>query len=611
MKLFKRTAAMLLVAVMILSFASCSKTESGEASDDSLAQANAVYVGTVNVLCNEFITVTTGADERVTVIITADTVFSKEADGMGDMPTGGGMPGGNTPPDMPAGDMSGMPTDGNTPPDKPDGDMGGMPMGGGMPTQLTIADISIGDTVTITTDANGYAATIVLAASGDKRPDNMGGATVSADSYSAVVKIESETETRGAAYTSTGKDENAVLVYGGAVAKLRKATITRTSADSTGGDNSSFYGFGAGALVIDGALYILDGEITTDASGGTGVFAYGDGTAYVADTVINTAKDTSGGIHVAGGGKLYAWDLTVETDGESSAAIRSDRGSGTMVINGGTYTSNGVGSPAIYSAADIAVNNAVLSATGSEAICIEGLNSIRLFDCSLSGNMKDLAQNDCTWNIILYQSMSGDSQIGNSTFEMVGGRLTAQNGGMFYTTNTESTFILSGVDISYADENDFFLKCTGNANQRGWGTAGKNGADCSFTAIDQAMCGDIIWDSISRLDFYALNGSVLTGAVLRDEANAGNGGDGYCSMYIDADSVWVVNGNSRLSSLHCAGAVKDGDGNTVSVVDADGNVFVGGTSEYTVTVDSYSPTADTSAASSVDGWGDFEVQMPD
>ena len=32
--------------------------------------------------------------------------------------------------------------------------------------------------------------------------------------------------------------------------------------------------------------------------------------------------------------------------------------------------------------------------------------------------MSDDEQNDCTWNVILYQSMSGDSEAGNSTFEM-------------------------------------------------------------------------------------------------------------------------------------------------------------------------------------------------
>ena len=126
-----------------------------------------------------------------------------------------------------------------------------------------------------------------------------------------------------------------------------------------------------------------------------------------------------------------------------------------MVIDGGSYTSNGVGSPAVYSTADISINNAELTANGSEAVCIEGMNTVRLFDSDLTGNMSDLEQNDCTWNVILYQSMSGDSEIGNSTFEMTGGSVTAGNGGMFYTTNTESTITLSGVDIVNADDSEF------------------------------------------------------------------------------------------------------------------------------------------------------------
>lgn len=86
----------------------------------------------------------------------------------------------------------------------------------------------------------------------------------------------------------------------------------------------------------------------------------------------------------------------METNGESAAAIRSDRGGGTMVVEGGTYTSNRVGSPAVYCTANIAINNATLTANGSEAVCIEGLNSLHLFDCDLSGNMSDDDQNDCT-----------------------------------------------------------------------------------------------------------------------------------------------------------------------------------------------------------------------
>lgn len=380
----------------------------------------------------------------------------------------------------------------------------------------------------------------------------------------------------GQTITSTGTDENAVNVSEGANVTVKNSTVSRESSDSTGGDNSSFYGVGSALLCTNGVLNVVKDTITTNAAGGAGVFAYGDGTANVADTTITTSQDTSGGIHVAGGGTLHAWNVTAETSGQSSAAIRSDRGGGTMVVDGGTYTSNGKGSPAIYSTADISVHDAKLTANGSEAICIEGLNTIRLYDCDLIGNMKDDSQNDCTWNVILYQSMSGDSQVGNSTFEMQGGSLTAKNGGMFYTTNTESTFTLKDVDITNADDNEFFLKCTGNSNQRGWGTSGSNGADCLFTAISQKMNGDIIWDSISQLDLYMTEGSSLKGAVVQDESCAGNGGSGYSSIYIDKDSTWTVTGDSTVTNLYNAGTIQDADGKSVTIKNSSGKVYVKG-----------------------------------
>lgn len=411
-----------------------------------------------------------------------------------------------------------------------------------------------------------------------------GGQFQGVDSYTAVNEYTEDTTVSNETLESTGTDENAALISSGASVTLDNDTITRTSDSSTGGDNSSFYGVGAAVLATDGTAYVKDGNVTTDAAGG---------------------------IHVAGGGALYGWNLDVETDGESSAAIRSDRGGGTMVVDGGTYTSNGVGSPAIYSTADIAVSNATLTANGSEAICIEGLNSIHLYDCDLTGNMSDLDQNDNTWTVILYQSMSGDSEVGNSTFQMDGGSLTSENGGVFYTTNTESTITLSNVDITYNDDNEFFLQCTGNTNQRGWGQSGANGADCNFTGIRQQMEGDVIWDSISDLDFYLTDGSSLTGAVVDDETYAGEGGDGYCNVYVSEDSTWTVTGDSTVSSLENEGTIVDSDGNTVTIQGTDGTVYVEGTSAYTITTDSYSDSADLSGATSIQDQSTYTVEKPD
>ena len=484
-------------------------------------------------------------------------------------------------------------------------------------SDLSLSDLSEGDIVGITFDEDGNVETITILMSssdqngpGGAQGPGGGGQSQAPDSYDAVKEYTSDTTLTDLSVTSDGTDENGIHAYNGAAVNLSNLHLTRNSSDSQGGDSSSFYGVGAAVLESDGVLYLKNSTITTSAKGAAGIFAYGDGTVYAADTTISTTEDTSGGIHAAGGGTFYAWDLDVTTSGESSAAIRSDRGGGTMVVDGGTYTSNGTGSPAIYSTADIAVNDATLTANGSEAICIEGLNSIHLFDSDLTGNMSDNSQNDCTWNVILYQSMSGDSEVGNSTFEMDGGSLTAKNGGMFYTTNTESTITLSDVDITYADENDFFLKCTGNSNQRGWGTSGANGADCLFTAINQEMKGDIIWDSISQLDFYMTKNSTLTGAVTDDESNAGNGGDGYCNLYIEKGSTWVVTGDSTLSSLQCAGTITDAKGNTVTIKGSDGTVYVKGTSSYTITVDSYQDSTDVSGASSLSSWSDYEVSRP-
>ena len=564
--------------------------------------------------------------EEQTVTVTDDTVITKES-----MGGPGGAPGGDQgeaqeksdgdnngeTPEKPDGDDNGET------PEKPDGDDNGeAPEKPGEDSKGTesenieLSDIQEGDIVAITTDDNGNALTIKVQNSdmggGQGSPGGApGGQSQGVDSYDAVNTYDSDTEVSDTSLESTGTDENAALVSSGANVTFNNVDLTRKSSDSTGGDNSSFYGVGAALLATEGTAYVKGGTVTTDAKGGAGLFAYDNGTIYAVDTTIKTTEDTSGGIHAAGGGKLYAWDLNVETDGESAAAIRSDRGGGTMVVDGGTYTSNGEGSPAVYCTADIAVKDATLTANGSEAVCIEGLNSLHLFNCDLTGNMSDLSQNDSTWTVILYQSMSGDSEVGNSTFQMEGGTLTSQNGGVFYTTNTESDITLNAVDITYHNDNEYFLRCTGNNNERGWGESGANGADCDFTAISQDMEGDVIWDTISQLDFYMTDGSNLTGAIVDDESFSGNGGDGYCNVYVSDDSTWTVTGDSTVSTLSNDGTVVDDSGKTVTIKGTDGTVYAEGDSDYTITVDKYEDTADTSGSDTAASWSDYEVEKPD
>lgn len=550
------------------------KTESGQSAE---------ILGQVTALADNTVTVAVGTgdqQEEQTVSVTDTTEITRQA--MGKMPEGE-APGEGVP--------------------------------GAESETITFDDIQVGDEASITLDEEGNAAAIAIRTKGGgQQPggeQGPQGQSQKPENYEAANTYTEDTSVEDTSLESTGTDENAALVSEGAEVTFDNVTITRNSEESAGGDSSSFYGVGAALLAEDGSAYVKGGTVETDAAGGAGLFAYGDGTVYAADTTIATEKDTSGGIHAAGGGTFYGWDLNVETNGESSAAIRSDRGGGTMIVDGGNYTSNGVNSPAVYSTADIAVNNATLTANGSEAVCIEGKNSLRLYDCNLTGNMSDLDQNDNTWTVILYQSMSGDSEVGNSVFQMDGGTLTSGNGGVFYTTNTESTFVLKDVEIVNNDDNEFFLQCTGNTNERGWGTAGSNGADCLFTAISQEMQGDIVWDSISQLDFYLTDGSSLSGAFVDEETYAGTGGDGYCSLYISEDSTWTVTGDSTVTNLFNAGTIVDNEGKTVTVQGTDGTVYEEGDSAYTVTVESYSSSADISGAGSVDEWGSYQMERPE
>ena len=506
---------------------------------------------------------------------------TQQPDGNGQQPNGapGGQPG-----EAPNGQQPDGSSDAQQPGNAPDG---GLPGFSTDAVDLLTLDALLENEI-ITQDEYDAIAALLPEDSGNGMPGGApdgqpGGMSGQPDSYDAARSLSEDAAISGETIESTGTDENALLVTGGAVS-VDGATVTRASDDSTGGDASSFYGVGAAILATGGTLTVSNSTITTDANGGAGVFAYGDAVVTVSDATISTSGDTSGGVHVAGGGALYASNLTVTTEGASSAAVRSDRGGGTLVVDGGSYTASGSGSPAVYVTADVTLSNAALTATGSEALCLEGLNSVLLTDCDLTGDMPDQDQNDTTWTVILYQSMSGDSEVGKGTFTMEGGSLTSLNGGLFYTTNTESEFSLRNVTLTAADDSEFLLRCTGNANQRGWGQNGANGADCTFTAAEQTMDGDVIWDSISNLSLNLTEGSVLTGAILDDESCAGEGGDGACALTIDATSKWIVTGDSVLTTLSCDGEIVDADGSAVTLAASDGTVLSEGTSAYTVTV---------------------------
>lgn len=370
-----------------------------------------------------------------------------------------------------------------------------------------------------------------------------GGASDTVNTGTGATTLTADETQDSASYTSSATDENALRVENNASVSLTDISVTKTGDTSFSGD-SNFYGLNASVLVLDGAtLTISGGTVTSDAEGANGVYAYGTGTAIITDMTVRTSKDSSGGIMLAGGGTLTASNMDVETQGGSSAAIRTDRGGGTMTVDGGTYVSNGIGSPAVYCTADVAVSNATLTANHSEGVVIEGKNVVSLTNCDVSGNMTESAggQTENMQTIFIYQSMSGDSELGRSDFSMTGGSLTSLNGDTFYVTNTSCTIELNGVAITNAD--GALLKIEGNSSSRGWGTQGANGGTCDLTATNQALDGEIIVDAISSLNLNLTEGSSLNGTINQ------SGDAGEVNVTIDGTSTWTLTADAHITSF--------------------------------------------------------------
>ncbi len=373
----------------------------------------------------------------------------------------------------------------------------------------------------------------------------------SSTSYSASEEITSSKKISNKSYSSSSSDKNAVLVDGDISVSMNKVTVSKTG-DSDGGDNTSFYGTNSGIIAKGGSvLTIKNSTIKTSAKGANGVFSYGgsattnnsssDGTTVnISDSKITTTKDNSGGIMTTGGGKMNASNLTINTSGTSSAAIRTDRGGGTVKVNGGTYTTNGKGSPSIYSTADITVSKAKLVSNVSEGVVIEGKNKVSLNDCILvDSNTKLNGQSTTYKNVFLYQSMSGDAASGKAEFSSKNSSITTKKGDSFYVTNTNAYIYLENNDIVNTDSSGNFLRIKKDS----WGNEGSNGGDVTLVMKNQSVTGNIVVDEISSLEMSLKSGSSYEGVINGDNSAKS------LKLSLSKDSKIKLTGNSYVTSL--------------------------------------------------------------
>ena len=394
--------------------------------------------------------------------------------------------------------------------------------------------------------------------------------------YAGATEVTAATTETGKAYQSDKADECALLISTKEAVKVLQPAVSKTGS-SDGGDNCSFYGVNAAVLVKGGSTTTISGgTITSNGTGANGVFSYGgnggrnggegDGTTVIIeDTKITTTGDGSGGIMTTGGGVMKARNLTVNTSGRSSAPIRTDRGGGVVTVEGGSYTSNGLGSPVIYSTADVTVTDAMLTSNMSEGVCIEGKNSITLNNCEMTvSNTRRNGHAQFLDAIMIYQSFSGDADSGNSHFTMNGGSLTNRKGHLFHVTNTNAIIMLNGVKLTNDDEEGVLLSVCAD----GWQGASNK---ATLNASRQLLEGAVLVGSDSELTLTLADGSTFNGSVSGSITNAAGESvsteTGTVNVIIGDDCTWSLSADSYVTSLK---------GDTSRIKSNGHRLFVGG-----------------------------------
>jgi len=339
----------------------------------------------------------------------------------------------------------------------------------------------------------------------------------------------------GETFIASGDDESAIDLSGSSLATVTNAIVQKTAGDASSADAASFRGVNSAVRVYDSAvLTISDSVIEASASNATGVFAYDGGTIHISNSTVTVTGGGAGGVQVAGGGTLIGENLTVTS--ASKAAIRSDRGGGTILLDGGTYTSTGKnGCPAIYSTADVTVKNATCVSEQSRAVIIEGKNTVTVENCIFEGNDQSSKEGSVKANVLLYQSASGDASEGTSVFTMTGGEMTCHSGAMFYCTNTDSVINLTGAALNLSEDGTLLIVSTGR-----WGKDGRNGGDCVLNAEDQELEGTIAVDAISTLELNMVD-TTYTGVIE---------GEGRVCVTMDGGSTWMLTGDSYISEFN-------------------------------------------------------------
>ena len=319
-------------------------------------------------------------------------------------------------------------------------------------------------------------------------------------------------------YSSSTQYYNVVQCTGGTLT-MNDCAITKTG-DGANGDNSSFYGNNssiyAGSASSSGyqstssasgaKIIIKGGSVSSSSEGANAVFATNGATITVDGLTIVNNSNVSRGLHATYGGIINASNVDITTNGATSSTIATDRGGGTVTVEGGTATANGMKSAVIYSAGTMSATGLTGTSTQGEISVIEGDNSVTMTNCTMKSGSSERG-------LLMMQSGSGDSEGVNPVMTITGTSLTMTDSNaplLEVATSVTATCTLDNCTVTVPSGILMYVMADSQ-----WSTSGATG---------NLILSNGVYNGIVKYDTgYTANVTVNSGATWNLTANTSIG----------------------------------------------------------------------------------------
>lgn len=367
----------------------------------------------------------------------------------------------------------------------------------------------------------------------------------------------------GETLSSSTQYYNVVQVSGGTLT-MTDCTLSKTGSGSSG-DNSSFYGNNssiyAGAAsstnyqsttAASGAKIIINNcTVTSSAQGANAVIATNGATVEIDGITITNNSSVSRGLHATYGGIIKASNVNITTNEATSSTIATDRGGGTVTVNGGTATANGSKSAVIYSTGTMSATDLVGTSAKGEIAVIEGDNSIAMTNCTMTSGSSERG-------LLMMQSGSGDASGVNPEMTITGTSLTMTDTSaplLEVATCVNATCTLDNCTMTVPSGILMYVMADSQ-----WSTSGATG---NLTLANGTYAGTVKYDS-----GYTANVTVNSGATWNLTSNTSicelvNNGtinkNGYTLTYTSLSGDGTINEESAVEGVSEAiTSAKDG-----------------------------------------------------